>query len=737
MAGQGQLIKPPISSLVALPSRATTVRGLSSADWFGPLEPLKPTAPMNMQPRQFEFLPGQNLIWQPRADEPISFQDLIYMADNCDLVRIVIEALKDSICLLPWQIRVKANPGETEKQRGARSKSNPKVAAWTEFLSWPNPDQTWADWLRMLLEDLFVLDAPSILLQRNRKKKIGALRVIDGQTINRIIDDNGFTPLAPNPAYQQILYGQPAVDLTVDDLVYRPRVQRARKLYGFSPVEQILLTLNVALRRMRFQLNAYTEGNVPEALYTMPAGVTEDQVKKFQGWFDQQLSGNLAARRRIWFIPGDDKGVNRLHFTKDQLIKDAADEWFVRVICFAFRVSPKEFIQVMNRATAESSADSAQEMGVQSICQWIADTMNYVIQRKSGDLDIEFTFSQRRETDILKQAQVDQIYVNAGINTRNEIRENKGDDPSDDPQANVLATAAAGFAPLDLQEQSAQASLAQTQAATQQQAQSSNPADGEEDQPSGMDDPSQMSAEEKRSLVLIGEGSAPEPKGNNQSKVSLDDLSKLSDEELKRLAKQDDEPNGHEDTQDEEQDLNDLLEDLTAEELKELLERAEHEIGQVQKYDEDEHPRGRGGKWTDKDSQKKPVVVDRHTRSGGQGQGMNWIRPHKRLAIYMRDGVECAYCQNSARKPNNSLTLDHLTPHSHGGSNAESNLVTACKSCNSERGNKPWQEFAGKKAAARIAKLITGSLDVDRAKKLIESRTFREAVQAAKKRRST
>ncbi|KKK72946.1 hypothetical protein LCGC14_2898780, partial [marine sediment metagenome] len=27
-----------------------------------------------------------------------------------------------------------------------------------------------------------------------------------------------------------------------------------------------------------------------------------------------------------------------------------------------------------------------------------------------------------------------------------------------------------------------------------------------------------------------------------------------------------------------------------------------------------------------------------------KNQGMNWIRPEKRLAIYLRDGLACCYC---------------------------------------------------------------------------------------------
>ena len=66
--------------------------------------------------------------------------------------------------------------------------------------------------------------------------------------------------------------------------------------------------------------------------------------------------------------------------------------------------------------------------------------------------------------------------------------------------------------------------------------------------------------------------------------------------------------------------------------------------------------------------------------------GMNWICKARRLAIYLRDGLVCAYCgasiEDTAR-----LSLDHLKPYSKGGSNETCNLVTACLSCNSGRSN--------------------------------------------------
>ena len=73
-------------------------------------------------------------------------------------------------------------------------------------------------------------------------------------------------------------------------------------------------------------------------------------------------------------------------------------------------------------------------------------------------------------------------------------------------------------------------------------------------------------------------------------------------------------------------------------------------------------------------------------------QGMKWIRPAKRLAIYLRDGLACVWC--SATVEHAKLTLDHCTPYSKGGSHKATNLVTCCHLCNSRRGKKSLRQYA-------------------------------------------
>jgi hypothetical protein len=87
---------------------------------------------------------------------------------------------------------------------------------------------------------------------------------------------------------------------------------------------------------------------------------------------------------------------------------------------------------------------------------------------------------------------------------------------------------------------------------------------------------------------------------------------------------------------------------------------------------------------------------------------MRWIRSEKRLAIYLRDGLACSYCGASV-EDGAKLTLDHLTPHSHGGSNHETNLATCCLKCNSSRGNRCYKQFATA-VAAYLNHGITGEM---------------------------
>jgi len=57
--------------------------------------------------------------------------------------------------------------------------------------------------------------------------------------------------------------------------------------------------------------------------------------------------------------------------------------------------------------------------------------------------------------------------------------------------------------------------------------------------------------------------------------------------------------------------------------------------------------------------------------------------------LFARDGYTCQYCSRpqSHLRTRECLTRDHVIPQSRGGSNEWTNVVTACSSCNTRKGN--------------------------------------------------
>jgi hypothetical protein len=255
--------------------------------------------------------------------------------------------------------------------------------------------------------------------------KIRRFEVIDGATVKRVIDEMGRTPAPPAVAYQQILKGVPAIDFTADELVYRPRNLRAHKFYGYSPVEQIVITINLALRRQMFTMAYFTDGNVPEAICQAPQEWSTDTITEFQDWFDSVLAGNLARRRRITFVPNAG-GKDAVQFTKEPPLSSDLDEWLARIVCWAFSISPQALIKQMNRATAETAKEQSEEEGIAPLLSWLASLINGLVRKYFGYDDVEFAWGERKDENKLEQAQINQIYVQAGVLTVDEVRESLG-----------------------------------------------------------------------------------------------------------------------------------------------------------------------------------------------------------------------------------------------------------------------------------------------------------------------
>lgn len=116
-------------------------------------------------------------------------------------------------------------------------------------------------------------------------------------------------------------------------------------------------------------------------------------------------------------------------------------------------------------------------------------------------------------------------------------------------------------------------------------------------------------------------------------------------------------------------------------------------------------------------------------------RGGNWIRPERRLGLYLRDGMACVWCLAAVEEEGVRLSLDHVVPNVKGGGNESTNLITACTRCNSARGSRPVMEFAlavrdyvndgttARQIAGRVRAAVRKAVPIAEAKRMIAGRT--------------
>ena len=421
--------------------------------WYSPFEPVWPFGPPSYtRPREWNYPVGYNLNFIQQRMELM--QMLRGMRDSWGVLAAVIETRKDQLLRLPWTIQRRDKPRASSKG----------VDMARKFFRRPDGQLTYNQWVHKLLDDLFVIDAPCIYSDRTVGGQMRHAEVLDGAYIFPLIDDAGRRPSSTweqtdsgiiyeqrQPAFQQIAYGLPLVNLSEDELIYammRPRPDFP--VFGFSPVQQIMTETTEAIRKTFYQLEFWRSGSMPEMIITVPDTWTPRQIATFQAHFDALLSGQLSLKSKVRFVPGGMKPFDIKNASGESLWSER-DEILIRLACYAFSVSPTPFVKQTNRATASQQQQTSQEEGLYPLMSWWKDDiMDVIIQEKLGIEDAEFMFLPRPEVDLLKNAQIHEIKLRSGEMTPDEARAENGEEPYADGIGSVpLIYFGSGAVPLE------------------------------------------------------------------------------------------------------------------------------------------------------------------------------------------------------------------------------------------------------------------------------------------------
>lgn len=446
---------------------------------FNPGIPLIPSAVNPIQergrpdPRRYEYQVAQNI--NVTATRPVPFETLRAAADQIDINRRCIEVVKNKIVGSSWDIVISDNASEkisatsgkdhVRAMAEARSKYTDEIARLRTF--WENPDRanglTYADWMTLALEEILVLDAWAIWPQMSINNDLYGFQILDGSTIKPLIDDRGFRPAPPYPAYQQILWGFPRSEFmagndeedadgefTSDELIYAVKNRRTWSLYGFGPVERSLPLGDLYLKRQQWLRSEYTDGVIPELMFETDSlfGNNPELLRAYENIFNDDLAGQTQQRMRAKILPAGMKPHQYEGY--GEKFKDSLDNYLITSICGHFGVLPSEIgfngsgsLGASGLQKGEST--SAEVISIAPMADWISKQISNLCYTYLGmPRELEFKIMYDSKVDSEAEARKTDIELRNGGRTVNEARSSMGLPLLDTPQADMPMLYGAG-----------------------------------------------------------------------------------------------------------------------------------------------------------------------------------------------------------------------------------------------------------------------------------------------------
>lgn len=324
--------------------------------------------------------------------------------------RRALNAIKDPICDLPFEVRLRAPIGhktgvtvpEPDEEQRAR------IFAATQMLLMPNNDCTWRTWLTQVVEDMLIFGAGTSEVQDNDSDERPLfLWPTDAQSI-RI---NAMWQPGDSVAHYAQGRGYPyglistveEVKLANDELMYMKLNPRTSDPFGFGYLEVAYDTVNSFMGAMDYATKR-ASNSTPNFGIFLGENVTIDQVRRWQHYWENEIEGY----GKVPIIGG---GKQPSVFSMAGSGEDALwlkwQEFLIRVIAMSFGLSPFKLglERDVNRNTAEASQDNDWS-SIAPVANTIKDYLtHWLLWYRLGWKDLEFVWNIRT-ADELRQAEI-------------------------------------------------------------------------------------------------------------------------------------------------------------------------------------------------------------------------------------------------------------------------------------------------------------------------------------------
>lgn len=468
---------------------------------FGPGYPLFPDAldPLRADgragPRRYQYSPTWNV---QLVDRDVPWTTLRRVASEVDVVSRCIELVQDAIAGMHWQwgftsqiiSQIQAEQDEPNRGRAtalARDKYGPELDRIQKFFDRPDERMgyTFIQWLTLMVWAELVYDGIAIYPSYTLGGKLHSLSLLDTSTIKLLLDNSGFTPEPPAPAFQQILYGFPRGEYQAersgdgrvpggfrkDQLAYYIKRPRLHTPYGFSAVEESLNYASLYVQRQEWMHAEWSHGVTPKMVLMAKENQlnwTPEQYGNYGQIFNDQWAGQTQRRQMAPMLP---PGIEPFQLKEmAELYNSEYDQWLVMQIGAKFGVPqvqlgiPMVLHNLSSGVQNTASMDLTDKFALDAMVNFLIDSINDLARRFLGmgpEITLTALHANSDNAD-LAQAQADASDVNNGIKTRNEVRAERGISLMTEPEADQLGvTTATGvtFLPGQIAAQEAQLAI--------------------------------------------------------------------------------------------------------------------------------------------------------------------------------------------------------------------------------------------------------------------------------------
>ena len=373
------------------------------------------------QKRRTLALPNIFTTYGPRSDViPKPTPSNLRRFSETPVARRAINTIKDRVAGMRW--RIQPRPGKSLEMIPDGME---RAQILTDNFHAPNPDDSFRSLAEQVLEDVIVGGYGAIEIDATGDAKAPLVMwPVDGSTI-RIKTDWDGSPASPRYEQATGRWGKEGqILLNDDELIYVRLNPRTSTPFGLGRLEVAFETINAFLGAHRYASRLASNSVVEYALWMQ--GLSPERHERLIRWWQDEIEG--TGRVPILSVESKPE-VLRFGGGTDADLRLQWQEFLLRVIADAFDIPPM-FLGLerdVNRNTAAEMNDQAFRQAIVPTARLLAEYLTRgAIHKKLGWNDLELVFADVDSPNEMEEAQIQQILLQNGVLTVNEVRRMRG-----------------------------------------------------------------------------------------------------------------------------------------------------------------------------------------------------------------------------------------------------------------------------------------------------------------------